>query len=121
MHTASAFVRLFFDINVLLVLGVILGWLTDGLLARTGWGQAYGLRLRLWRWGFFVAVIASPMVALLRHIGAGTASVFGASVNLSDFLVAQYLQGSIQIDPFTFENLLGFQGAVLDAITMMSK
>ena len=117
MNTASAIVRLFFDINVLLVLGVLLGWLADGVLARTGWGQAYALRLRLWRWGFFVAVIASPVVALIRHVGAGTANVFGASVNLSDFLVAQYLQGSIRIDPFTFENLLGFQGAMLDRVT----
>lgn len=116
MNTANAIVRLFFDINVLLVLGVLLGWFADGVLARTGWGQAYALRLRLWRWGFFVAVIASPMVALLRQIGAGTADVFGASVNLSDFLVAQYLQGSIRIDPFTFEHMLGFQGLVLDRI-----
>jgi BlaR1 peptidase M56 len=52
----------------------------------------------------------------MRYIGAGTANVFGASFNLSDFLVAQYLQGSIQIDPFTFETMLGFQGAVLNRV-----
>ncbi len=41
---------------------------------------------------------------------------FGVSVNLSDFLVAQYLQGSIKIDPFTFENMLGFQGQILNRV-----
>jgi hypothetical protein len=116
MNTASAIVRLFFDINILLVLGVLLGWVADALLARAGWGQAYALRLRLWRWGFLVAVIASPLVALIGLLGAGTATMLGASVNLSDFLVAQYLQGSIRIDPFTFESLLGFQGNLLDRV-----
>ena len=109
MITADVALDVYLDINILLVFACVL-WLaaTAGLRA-AGLGHAVSARLSLLRWGF-LAVLASPVVVAL--LAEGVAVGF----NLTDFVVAQYLQGRFQMDPFTLETMLTLRGQTTAAM-----
>ena len=109
MITADMALDVYIDINILLVFACVL-WLaaTAGLRA-AGLGHAVSARLSLLRWGF-LAVLASPVIGAV--LGKGIAFGF----TLSDFIVAQYLQGRFQMDPFTLETMLTLRGQTTRAM-----
>ena len=109
MITADVALDVYLDINILLVFACVL-WLaaTAGLRA-AGLGHAVSARLSLLRWGF-LAVLASPVIGAV--LGKGIAFGF----TLSDFIVAQYLQGRFQMDPFTLETMLTLRGQTTQAM-----
>ena len=99
----------YIDVNILLALSLGLWFLARRILTALGLPHAYATQLRL-LYGVFLATLISPVLA--AAIGAVSASgAVGASysVNLSDFVTAQYLNGSFAMTPSAFEEVLGFR------------
>jgi beta-lactamase regulating signal transducer with metallopeptidase domain len=115
MVTAETLIRLYLDLHILLALGALAALLADLALRRMGLRRRFDQRLALWRWGLAAVLLSPVLIGAFRTLGAGMAETLGARVNFSDFLVAQYLQCNVRIDPFTFETLLGAPRALVDA------
>ncbi|MGQ0565839.1 MAG: M56 family metallopeptidase [Gemmobacter sp.] len=109
MIPAEAFLDVYIDINILLLFACVLWLCANAGLRAAGLGHAVSARLAVLRWGF-VAVLASPLVVAM------VAESLAAGFTLTDVIVAQYLQGRVQVDPFTLETMLTLRGQTTDAL-----
>ncbi|MGB3316632.1 MAG: M56 family metallopeptidase, partial [Albidovulum sp.] len=112
MTNASPLLDAYFEVNALLVFTCLIWVLFARLLDAAGLGHAVTARLRLLR-VLFLAVIISPLFVA----GLGLALRAGIltpehSVNLTDFVISQYLQGRFEMNPAELERMLGFRGEV---------
>ena len=99
----------YINVNFLLFLVFALWCVGRLLLKPLGLVHAYTTQLRL-LYGVFFAVLVSPIFVLLYSL----LLKFGAvspdnSFNLSDLVVAQYLQGSFEMKPAALEEFLGLR------------
>jgi hypothetical protein len=109
MNTAEALLDIYIDVNILLAFACLL-WLAATAGLRTmGLDHAVSARLSLLRWGF-LAVLASPVVVALLAQG------LAAGFTLTDIIVAQYLQGRFQMDPFALETMLSLRSQTTEAM-----
>ncbi|SPH18021.1 hypothetical protein DEA8626_01551 [Defluviimonas aquaemixtae] len=116
MTIASALIDAYLDVNLLLVLVFALWLLAGRGLALVGLSHAVTARLRFLR-ALFLAVLLSPAFVALVSLGMRSGYVpADHAVNLSDFIVAQYLQGNIDMEASQVERLLGARGRVVDAM-----
>lgn len=110
MTQASTLIDAYIDVNLLLIF-VSVAWLAlSRLLNLFGLSHAVTARYRLMR-TLFAAVLVSPLFVAL--IGAAMQAGWLAGrnpVNLSDFIVAQYLQGRIEMNPSSLERMLAVRG-----------
>jgi len=107
MPGASALIDTYLDINVLLAFACCLWMITSRMLAAMGLAHSYTAQLKTVRL-LFLAIVLSPFVVAafaFSHRFLGTAP--GNPFNLTDFIVAQYLQGRIEMSPARLETLLG--------------
>lgn len=111
MITASMLVDVYIDINILLLFACFLGLISTLLLRVMGLGHAVSVRLGLLRWGFLAVLTIPVAVSLLSNLQGAI-----VGFNLSDFIVAQYLQGRFQIDPFTLDSMLSLRDQTTTAI-----
>ena len=100
----------YIDVNILLVLSLGIWFVMRRILGLAGFGTAYTTQLRLLS-AVFVAVILSPVLAVI--VGMISSA---NSVNLSNFVTAQYLNGSFDMTPSVFENALGFRGRLMAGV-----
>lgn len=111
MTTVSALFDAYVDINLLLALAFGLSVILGAGLRAVRLGHLVSAQLSLMRLGFLAVVIGPLAVALvpvwLVPVWAPVAPA--ASVNLSDFVVAQYLQGRFVMSPTTLEGVLGWR------------
>ncbi len=109
MTTINAVFDAYLIVNILLVLVFGLWCVARMSLKPLGMVHAYTTQLRLLN-GVFLAVTLSPVFVLLfgylSEIGI-VAPKF--SVNLSDIVVAQYLQGNFDMKPAALEEYLGLR------------
>ena len=110
MITIDAIFDAYINANILLILVFGL-WLCARLLLRSaGLKHAYTIQLRLLN-GVFLAIIVSPVFVLIYNLlseyGVGTA---GFSINFSDMVLAQYLQGNFDMKPVQLEEFLRLRG-----------
>ncbi|MGB5871623.1 MAG: M56 family metallopeptidase [Albidovulum sp.] len=107
MMTVSSLVDAYLDVNILLTFACILWGLARLGLRGAGLGHAYTLQLKTVRAVFWAIILAPFAVALLSamalHGDVGRAN----PVNLSDFIIAQYLQGRFEMHPESLEAMLG--------------
>ncbi|EBA15992.1 hypothetical protein RSK20926_05252 [Roseobacter sp. SK209-2-6] len=101
--TADAFLNSYIDLNLLVLAGTLLWLSTRKLLSRTRLAHAYRAQLRLMNF-LTILLVLSPflMIAFTRYVMAHPP-------NLSDLLVAQYLQGNVNMSAASFETLLGLR------------
>ncbi len=110
------FIDAYIDVNILLALSLGLWFIARRVLVALGLSHAYATQLRLLN-GVFVATMISPVLAALV-VALASASPIGAgySLNISDFVTAQYLNGSFEMTPSTFESALGFRSRLLSGV-----
>ncbi len=114
MTNASALFDAYLDVNLLLVLVLALWLITGRFLDLVGLSHAVTARLRFLR-TLFVAVLASPIFVAMVWFGIRTGYVpANHSVNLSDFIVAQYLQGNIGMEAAEVERLVGIRSHIAE-------
>ena len=99
----------YINANILLVVAFTLWLVTRFILNRTGMRHAYGTQLRLLN-AVFLAIVFSPFIAYAYKMMAGAGLLPGSlQLNLSDIMLAQYLNGSIAMSPTEMERLLNLR------------
>lgn len=101
-------------INLNLLLAVAFGlWLgARSVLNWAGLGRAFVLQLSLLNW-MFAAVLVGPVLVWVYGLAVGQGIIASdAAPNLTDFFVAQYLNGHIGLSPSTFETALTLRDTV---------
>jgi len=112
----STLIDAYIDVNILLVSSLGLWFVAQRFLAALGLHHAHTTQLRLLS-GVFLATILSPVLAaIISTIAATGPFATSFSVNLSDFVTAQYLNGSFEMAPSAFEDALGFRSQVISGV-----
>ena len=115
MITASTVFDAYLDVNALLLLASAACFATGYALRLVGLGHTVSAQLRVMR-ATFLAVVISPFVAIAVMAVVQGGYILPDSVpNLSDFIVAQYLQGSFEMNPSALENLLNMRSQTVTA------
>lgn len=116
MPTLSTIVDGVINLNLLLVAAFVLWMLARGMLQLAGHQRAFVLQLSLLNW-LFGAVLIGPVLVGLYEIGVSQGLIArDAAPNLSDFFVAQYLVGRIDMRPADFEWVLSQRDTMLRAL-----
>ena len=101
------------NLNLLLALAFGLWLVARGLLNIAGHRRAFVLQLSLLNW-LFLAVLIGPLLVVLDGIAVQQGWIGrNTTPNLSDFFVAQYLSGNIDMRPSDFEWALNLRETVL--------
>jgi beta-lactamase regulating signal transducer with metallopeptidase domain len=109
----------YIDVNILMALSIGLWFLARRCLVSLGLSHSYKTQIRLLN-GVFLATLISPFLAALIAT-ALSSGYFGSLqfVNISDYITAQYLNGSFEMTPSTFEHVLGFRTRLLNGLEYM--
>lgn len=106
----------YIDVNILMALSIGLWFMARRLLKFLGLSHSYTTQLRLLN-GVFLATLISPFLAAV--VGSVLSSGSLRIVNISDFVTAQYLNGSFEMAPSAFEHVLGFRTRLLNGLEYM--
>lgn len=114
MTILSTLFDAYVDINLLLALACGLSAALGAGLGALRLGHLVSVQLRLMRLGFLAVLLGPVVVAFAALWGPVWGPVWGAvapaaSVNLSDFVVAQYLQGRFAMSPGALQEVLGWR------------
>ncbi|WP_350334114.1 M56 family metallopeptidase [Coralliovum pocilloporae] len=119
MIQSDAVLDFYINANILLVIAFSAWLLIRFALHRTSLSQAFTFQLQVLN-GMVWALLLSPVFVLL--FGLLPTSY---SLNLSDFLVSQYLNGGFEMKPSEFEGLMGMREQLttqmLDGQTILSQ
>ncbi len=117
MPTVSAILDAYVNANVLLACAFVLWMLVRLFLDAAGLKRAFSTQLTLLN-GLFLTVALGPIFVALyggaRQIGLIAPEV---SVNLADFVLAQYLNGSFEMRPTEFEKLMSLRQTLTQTLT----
>ncbi len=103
MIPGEALLDAFINANILFLVAFGLWVLSRQLMAWMGLKHAYGTQLQLLNFAFVVIVLAPALaVGFATLQGAGVAA--GANLNLSDMVVAYYLNGGLEMKASDFES-----------------
>jgi len=105
MIAGEALLDTFINANILFCLAFGLWYVVRQVMQRTGLRHAYDTQLRLLN-TIFLVIVAAPLVALGFTALQGLGVARGVSVNLSDMVVAYYLNGGFQMKASEFEGLV---------------
>ena len=110
MTLADAFFDAYIDANILLIFAFSLWIIARFLMLRMGMAHAFTTQLHLLKIGF-LAVAVSPFFAICFAFVLQSGWIGSSfSVNLSDFVVARYLDGGFTMRPSQLEGLLAIRG-----------
>ncbi|MEO3414130.1 M56 family metallopeptidase [Roseovarius sp. CAU 1744] len=103
--TADSIFNAYIDANLVLFLAAVL-WAAARFVLNQTWLRRAGLMQLHLIYGILLAVAATPLVIALHHLAA-QAGLWGAgySASISDFALAQFLNGRIGMSPSQFEAL----------------
>lgn len=111
---ANALLNAYIDLNLLVIAGACLWFAARAALSRSAAALAYQPQLRLLN-SMTLFLAAAPFVALgINMLGLGRAPT------LSDVLVAQYLQGNVNMSAAEFEGLIGLREDFVRSMTGQS-
>lgn len=117
MINPTSVIDAYIDINILLLLALVLWLASRSLLRLAGMRYAYSAQLNLLN-GVFLATLLLPVIIAL---GSKTLLPTGVEgINLSDFVLAQYLNGSFEMRPSRVESLLGFRHKISTDLATLS-
>lgn len=110
----------YINANIMLIFAFSLWGFTRFIITKFKIPLAYNLQLRLLN-GVFLAIILSPLAVIiitqLTHFGLLSQNF---SMNISDFAIAQFLNGSIEMKASDFEELLRMRSAFTQNILGMN-
>ncbi|MGR3761763.1 M56 family metallopeptidase [Roseobacteraceae bacterium NS-SX3] len=109
---ADALLNAYIDLNLLLLAGTVLWLAARKALSRSALARAYRPQLRLLN-AMTLLLALSPLLAL-----ALTSLAVAHPPNISDILVAQYLQGNVSMSATRFEGLLGLREDAVRALIL---
>lgn len=116
MIETSAIFDAYINANVLLIIGLSLWTFMRWLMTRIGLTSTYLTQLRLLN-GAFLAILACPFVVAAYVLGQSTGLISQAySLNLSDIIVAQFLNGNVAMTPADFETALSWRQVITGRI-----
>lgn len=97
----------YIDANIILFVAFLFWCLVRAVLDRTSLRQDYNLQLRLSE-GFMLAAVLSPLIA---HGFSAMIEALrpGQTLNASDIVLAQFLNGRLSMDAAQFESLLNMR------------
>ncbi|MEO1536172.1 MAG: M56 family metallopeptidase [Pseudomonadota bacterium] len=105
MITGEALLDTFINANILFCVAYLLWYMVREAMEHTGLKHAYGTKLRLLN-TIFIVIVAAPLIALAFTTLQGAGMARGVSLNLSDIVVAYYLNGGFQMKASEFEGLV---------------
>ena len=108
---SDAFLNGYIDLNLLVLAGTLFWLSTRRILSRTALAHAYQAQLKLVNLLTLLLVLSPVMMV------AFTRFVMAHPPNLSDLLVAQYLQGNVSMSATRFESLLGLREDTVRQLT----
>jgi beta-lactamase regulating signal transducer with metallopeptidase domain len=116
MILTESVLNAYINANIMLVFAFALWNLTRFLADRMKFQLPYIFQLRLLN-GVFLAIVLSPVAILLINAFIQ----FGLlppkfSISVSDFVIAQYLNGSIEMKATEFEQMLGIRNAMIQGV-----
>jgi len=115
MINASTLLDAYVDVNLLLLLVCALWFVFSRVLDRLGLAHAVTARLRMLRSVFVAVLLAPAFAALIVMIGRAGYPHPAQTVNLTDFIVAQYLQGRFAMNASALEEVLMLRSRLADA------
>ena len=101
----EALLDAFVNANILVILGYVFWLAVRGAMRIAGFRHAYGAQLRLLN-AVFLAVLAAPLIVLAFHAVQTSGIAGNVNLNLSDFVVAYYLNGGFEMNSSDFEGLI---------------
>ncbi|MEP5761958.1 MAG: hypothetical protein ABJ327_22120, partial [Litoreibacter sp.] len=106
MIELSTVLNAYIDANIILLMAAILWILLNAAIGRTMLRKAFSLKLSV-AYGVLMSVLLAPVVVGMFEF-ARQSGVVNTSyvVSISDFAVAQYLDGRLDMAPSRFESLL---------------
>ncbi len=105
MIAGEALLDTFINANILFCVAFALWFAVRLAMQQTGLRHAYGTQLRLLN-TIFLVIIAAPFIALAFTTLQSSGVAKGVSLNLSDMVVAYYLNGGFQMKAAEFEGLV---------------
>jgi len=105
MIVGEALLDTFINANILICVAFALWIAVREGMQRTGLRHAYGTQLRLLN-TIFLVIVAAPLIALAFTALQGAGVAKGVSLNLSDRVVAYYLNGGFEMKASEFEGLV---------------
>ncbi|MDU8942099.1 M56 family metallopeptidase [Ovoidimarina sediminis] len=118
MPQISAFVEAYIDANIILTAAFAVLCLFRWGIRRLGHGDAHLLHLRLTE-GMLAAAIASPLLAY-GFTMVGSRLFPGVPLNATDFAVAQFLDGHLQMNAVEFESLIGIRRSFVEDVVYLN-
>ncbi len=116
MILTDAALNAYINANIMLIFAFALWVLARYTIKKLKIHLPYILQLRLLN-GIFIAIILSPIATLAVNV-LTSAGLLAAdfSMRVSDFAVAQYLNGSIEMKAVEFEHILGMRSTITQEI-----
>ncbi len=105
MIAGEALLDTFINANILFCVAFSLWFVVRTVMDRSGLKHAYGTQLRLLNTVFLV-IIAAPLIVLTFTTLQSSGVAKDMSLNLSDMVVAYYLNGGFQMNASEFEGLI---------------
>ena len=105
MIASEALLDTFINANILFCLAFLLWSAVRQIMQRIGLRHAYGTQLRLLN-TIFLVIVAAPLIALAFTTLQSNGFAKGVSFNLSDQVVAYYLNGGFEMKASEFEELV---------------
>ena len=112
MTSETAF-NLYIDFNIYLMLAAVVWIATTRILRRTHLRYSHEIRLQV-AYNLLVAVAVLPIALLcVDRLGSNQAVITLSALSLSDFAVAQFLEGRIDMAPTMFEATLNLRDTLV--------
>jgi len=116
MIPGDALLDTFINANILFVVAYGLWYATRFLFHRLGLTHSYATQLRLLN-SVFLAIVFSPFLVLLFTMLQSNGYAKAVNVNLSDMVVAYYLNGGFSMQATEFEKLVNMRDTFLSNVT----
>ena len=114
MITVGTIIDVYVNVNILLIVAFG-GWVGVRSLVRVaGLANDQVLALILLKILVFACFLFPILVLLFDHIAHPNGTDYAASLSLSDLVVSQYLQGSLDIKAAELDSLLGLRGRLTE-------
>lgn len=116
MTTASALFNAYIDANIIFVLAALIWAGFSFALGRTRLRRAFSARLKI-AYGVLISIALAPLAVFAFDLARQNGLVdAGYVMSVSDFAVAQYLDGRFDMTPTRFETILAFRETLISDI-----
>ena len=116
MARTEQLLDIYIDANILMLIAFCLWSIARLIMARMGYRTAFAVQLTLLKGvlaGLLLSPVAIVMLSLLVSLGVVAAN---HGMTFTDYVVAQYLNGSIEMSALKFEQMMGLRDSVTSSV-----